>query len=142
MKKIIAVAALSLFVFVSANFAADMGYGMFGSNPTVKMEVAKGITGQAGIGIVSGSGSSTITMTLVGTSKIQKAGDVDINAGAGFIYTSVAGFNSWTICSLVGFEKNLSKNLEVGFYVSPLALSSGSTLSILSSTYVAAHIYL
>lgn len=135
--------------FESGGYNDNLGFGFYGTVPTVKYGFTSDLSGQIGMSVskvsVSGQSDATTTFLLQGDNVFLRLGDVNLKFG-GFLSVLHDPSNSAILAGTIGVEKRISPNLNLGFDIIPVSLSSAgrgsSTIfGILSGTVISAHFY-
>jgi hypothetical protein len=166
MKKIGYLAAIvALIVLASGSFAQpeefeaaelescgmneSIGYGFYGTVPTVKYHFTSDISAQAGIGFskvsTSGYADSSTTVLLQAESIYLRLGDTNIKYGA-FASVLHNPSDSIVLAGTFGAEKRISSNINLSLDIIPVSVyvagrASPLVFGILSGAVISGHFY-
>lgn len=165
MKHILAGIAVVLVAAVSVSFAQpeefeaaelescglneSIGYGFYGTIPSVKYHVTPDISLQAGIGVSkvspSGISDSSTTYLVQAENILIRLGEVNLKYG-GFFSLLHTSSNSAVLAGTVGAERRIAPNLNLSFDIIPFSIASegrgSSTIfGILSGAVISGHFY-
>ncbi len=135
--------------FGSGDYSENLGFGFYGTVPTVKYGFTPDISGQIGLSVskvsVSGQSDATTTFLVEVDNVFMRFGDVNLKFG-GFLSVIHDSSNSAVLAGTIGAEKRISPNLNLSFDIVPVSLSSAGRASstvfgILSGTVISAHFY-
>jgi len=129
-----------------------MGFGFYGTVPSVKYSFTKDISGQIGASVsqtsAAGQTSSSFIVLMQGANIFKRLGDANLKYGGFMSINNGTSSTGWTVAGTIGFEKDLAVNLTMSLDVIPVSLSSttaggssSTTIGLLSGTVISAHFY-
>lgn len=133
----------------SSGYSENLGFGFYGTVPSVKYNFTGDFSGQAGLGISkvapSGLSNNSTTFLVQAETIFMRIGDVNLKYG-GFVSMLHDSSSSAVLAGTLGVEKRFSPNLNLSFDIIPVSMSSGGSSSstvfgLLSGTVISAHFY-
>lgn len=133
----------------SCGLNESIGYGFYGTIPSVKYHVTPDISLQAGIGFgkvsPSGQADSSTSILVQAESILLRLGDTNIKYG-GFASVLHNPSDSLVLAGTFGAEKRISSNINVSLDVIPVSVyvagrASPLMFGILSGAVMSGHFY-
>lgn len=138
--------------FESSGNDRTVGYGFYGTVPSIRYNFTKDLSGQFGASAsqtsAAGQTSRNFIVLMQGAGIFKRLGDANLKYGGFLTFDNGNSSSGWTVAGTVGFEKELAVNMTIAIDVIPVSFSSVSaggssstTLGLMSGTVISAHFY-
>lgn len=130
----------------------QLGYGFYGTVPSIKHHFTRDISGQFGASVsqtsAAGQTSNSFILLLQGANIFKRLGDANLKYGGFMSFNNGTSSMGWTAAGTIGIEKDLAVNVTMALDVIPISFSStaangssSSTIGLFSGTVISAHFY-